>query len=267
MSSGPVYEAKTVEKAVKKASDELSIPSEQLKYDIISYGSNGIFSWLGFKKAQIQVVLPVNAFSANRKSAPVAKPNRESTDEIQPTEPAQARTDAPCGEQSLEIPPISDAAVEVGLTLLQKIVTAISEQATVNVTINTHQVFYHVTGGDASVLIGKRGQTLEAIQYIVEKAVNKQDQRRVRVQIDIEGYLKNRETHLNHMASRLAEKVPRTGKPISVGHMNAHDRRIIHLTLKSNRKVRTQSIGDGLFRKLVIFPKKNPHRIKGLDNR
>lgn len=267
MSSGPVFEAKTVEKAVKKASDELSISSDKLEYDIIAYGSTGIFSWMGLKKARIQVVSSTKAYSENRNSRAAGEPNPDSGDLIRRKAHAQTLVDETFGDTAPENPPISGAAVEVGLALLQKIVASISEQATVTVTVNSQKAFYHVDGGDASVLIGKGGQTLEAIQYIVEKAVNKQDQRRVRVQIDIEGYLKSRETHLNRLAARLAQKAERTGKPVTVGHMNAHDRRIVHLALKGNRKVRTQSVGEGLFRKLVIFPKKQTHRTKAVDSR
>lgn len=262
MSSGPVFEAKTVEKAVKMASDELSISSDKLKYDIISYGSSGIFGWMGLKKARIKVVSTTKPFLRKRKPRAVGEKNLDLTDLMRPKAHAQTLVDETFGEPAPENPPISGAAVEVGMTLLRKIVASISEQATVTVTIKRHQAFYHVAGGDASLLIGKGGQTLEAIQYIVEKAVNKQDQRRVRVQIDIEGYLKSRESHLNRMAARLAEKVERTGKPVTAGHMNAHDRRIVHLALKGNRKVRTQSMGEGLFRKLVIFPKKQAHKAK-----
>ncbi len=267
MSTGPVFEAKTVEKAVKMASDELSISSDKLKYDIISYGSSGIFGWMGLKKARIQVVSATKPFSRNRKSGAVGEGNLDSANLKRPKAHAKTLVDETFGESAAEDPPISEAAVEVGLTLLRKIVASISDQAAVTVTISRHQAFYHVAGEGASVLIGKGGQTLEAIQYIVEKAVNKHDQKRVRVQIDIEGYLKNRESRLNRMAARLAEKVERTGKPVTAGHMNAHDRRIVHLALKDNRKVRTQSVGEGLFRKLVIFPKKQAHKTKTGNSR
>ena len=84
----------------------------------------------------------------------------------------------------------------------------------------------------------------------------------MRIQVDVEGYLENRRFSLQALARRLAEKVKRTGKPATIGQMNAHDRRIVHLALKNDSAVRTQSMGDGYLRKLVIYPKKNAMRKK-----
>ena len=116
------------------------------------------------------------------------------------------------------------------------------------------------------MLIGKRGQTLEAIQYLVEKIVNKRIEARVRLQIDVEGYMETRRTNLQRLAERLAEKSKRTGKPVTIGQMNAQDRRVVHLTLKDDNGVRTQSMGDGYYRKLVIFPRKSFSQKKNANN-
>ncbi len=96
----------------------------------------------------------------------------------------------------------------------------------------------------------------------MEKIVNKHHKERVRLQIDIEGYLENRRTRLRSLAQRLAEKAKQTGKPSTISQLNSHDRRIVHLSLKDDSDVRTQSMGDGFYRKLVIFPKrkKNPKK-------
>lgn len=124
---------------------------------------------------------------------------------------------------------------------------------------------FDINGGNAAVLIGRRGQTLEAIQYLVEKIINKRRGKRVRIQVDVEGYAKNRRASLKKLAGRTAEKVKRTGKPATIGQMNAHDRRIVHMALKDDNAVRTQSVGEGYIRKLVIFPKKNFYRKRKPD--
>ena len=116
---------------------------------------------------------------------------------------------------------------------------------------------FNIDGGNPAALIGRRGQVLEAIQYLVEKIINKHSEQRIRVQIDVEGYLNNRRVRLQKLAGRLAEKAKYTGKPAIIRQMNAHDRRIVHLTLRNDSGVRTQSIGNGFLKKLVIFPKKN----------
>ena len=138
----------------------------------------------------------------------------------------------------------------------------ITTGASITVKNNGDRIKYHVTGGNTGVLIGKRGQTLEAMQYLVDKIVSKKFEKRFRLQIDVEDYLRNRRTNLENMAKRMGEKAKRTGKPMSFGQMSAHDRRIVHITLKEDKGVRTQSMGDGYYRKLVIFPKKRNGRRK-----
>ena len=121
----------------------------------------------------------------------------------------------------------------------------------------------NVAGGNAGVLIGKKGQTLEAIQSLVDKIVNKHNNHhdKIRVQVDVEGYLKTRKLNLEKLAMRLADKSKRIRKPISLGQMNGYDRRIVHMALKDDPEVETKSRGEGYMRKLVIFPNnKSPRR-------
>jgi spoIIIJ-associated protein len=117
----------------------------------------------------------------------------------------------------------------------------------------------NVAGGNAGVLIGKKGQTLEAIQSLVDKIVNKHNDYhdRIRVQVDVEGYLATRELNLEKLAMRMADKSKKIRKPISLGQMNGYDRRIVHMALKDDQEVQTKSRGEGYIRKLVIFPKVN----------
>ena len=143
-----------------------------------------------------------------------------------------------------------------GSHALQTIVDKITVGATIDLIQKRDILLYSISGGDSGVLIGKRGQTLEALQYLLEKMVNKKSKNRVRVLVDVEGYLDKRKNNLEQMASRMADKAKRTQKPVTIGQMNAHDRRIVHIHLKDESGVRTQSIGEGYYRKLMIFPKK-----------
>ena len=119
-----------------------------------------------------------------------------------------------------------------------------------------------MVGGNSALLIGKRGKTLEAIQLIVEKVINKKNEKRSRTLVDIEGYVEKRNSYLKSLAKRLADKCKRFEKPMSLGEMNPHDRRIIHITLKNDKEVGTRSKGEGVLRKIVIFPKKSSHQKK-----
>ncbi len=148
----------------------------------------------------------------------------------------------------------------MGKDILQRIIDLITIDAEISFEKKSGQILFYIKGGNVAILIGKQGQTLDAMQYLVEKIINIHSEQRIRIQIDIEGYLEKRQNNLTSLAGRLAEKAKRSGKPVTIGQMNAHDRRIVHLALRDDSGVRTQSVGDGFLKKLLIFPKKKYHR-------
>ncbi|MBW2434020.1 MAG: Jag N-terminal domain-containing protein [Deltaproteobacteria bacterium] len=264
MSTKLEFKAKNVDKAVELASAELNLPKDELKYEVLSYGSSGIFGLSRTKKAKIRVKLPEDLLASEKKAesavddtikaADKAADVRPSTDTVtldtdhQMSPPA----DNPDGQQLFSFP---EDPVEMGRLVLQRIVDTITSDAKINVEKDEDRLLYKVNGGNAGILIGKRGQTLDAIQAIVNKVVNKHNQSRTRVLVDIEGYLETRRENLEKTALRLAEKSKKIGKPMTLGPMNAYDRRIVHLALQDFAEVQTRSRGEGPLRKLVILPK------------
>ncbi len=241
MSQSVEFIGKNVDKALEKASSELNVPIEKLRYDVVSYGSSGIFGLVGAKKAKIIVKNPdvgSDRSDTRAQARDLVKDAFELDDH--------------------EEKPIQDIepAIAVGKEALKRIVDFITADTTIESESGSQRILFKVGGGNSGLLIGKRGQTLEAIQYLVEKIVNKQTQQRIRVLVDVEGYLKTRKTNLQKLASKMADKAKRTQKPVTIGQMNAYDRRTVHLHLKSNNAVRTQSVGEGYYRKLIVFPKK-----------
>lgn len=279
------FEGKNVDQAIENACRELKFTKRKLQYDIISSGSSGIFGLVGVKKARIRVIVPVNqkdsishtavddsfdsvkelvdeAFEekesdrAERRSGKEERRNKVGRNFGKKTKPVEAT-----------IEPISETTINIGKEALEKILELVTTDTTISVDQHNDKITYNVTGGNSGVVIGKRGQTLEAIQYIVDKIINKQSEQKIRVQVDVEGYLQTRKKNLKQLATKLADKTKKTGKPSTIGQMNAHDRRIIHLALKNDKSVRTQSMGDGYYRKLVIFPKRGGSKRKMADKR
>jgi spoIIIJ-associated protein len=255
------FKAKNVEKAVEIASSELKLPKKNLKYEVLSYGSSGIFGLSGAKKAKIRVKLPENSPAGEPKpdgtelgpdSTNVPEKSKLS-DGIDLAGDRAAVRENPADRVLYSFP---DDPMEVGRLVLQRIVESIATNAKITTEKNSGGLFFKVNGENAGILIGKRGQTLNAIQCIVEKVVNKHNQNRIRVWVDVDGYLDTRRENLENMAMRLAEKAKRLGKPISLGQMNSYDRRIVHLALQDFSDVQTRSRGEGPLRKLVIFPQK-----------
>jgi spoIIIJ-associated protein len=255
------FKAKNIDKAVEKASEELNMPKKDLKYEVLSYGSSGIFGLSSAKKAKIRVQLPEESRPLESKPEiseieldPADVPdNPEPSNELNLSDDDADAKEKQEGQQPYSFP---EDPVEIGRHVLQRIIDAITTDAKISVEQDPERIFFNVNGGNAGLLIGKQGQTLDAIQSIVEKVINKHKENRTRVLVDIEGYLETRKQNLEKLAMRLAEKSKRTGKPMSLGQMNAYDRRIVHIALKDNPDVQTRSRGEGPLRKLVIFPKK-----------
>ena len=120
----------------------------------------------------------------------------------------------------------------------------------------TAKIVLNIEGSDSGLLIGKRGQNLDALQYILNKAINKADNGWKIIMVDSEEYRRRREASLLDLAEKVRQKVKKTRKPVSLGHMSAHDRRIIHLALQEDASLTTKSRGEGEYRKIVVLPAK-----------
>jgi len=230
MASEYEFEAKTKEEAVARACEELGLSEDELEVDVMSYGSTGIFGLVGVKKARIKVTVPESQEA-----------------KLEPSPPAR--------EEATE-----DDVAEMAKEALEKIISFIVEDTTVTAETKSDNLRLKVEGGNSALLIGKHGRTLDALQYIVQWIVHKQKRTRLRISIDVEGYRDRRKASLTQLALRLGDKVKRSGKPATINPMNAYDRRIIHIALKDNAAVKTQSMGNGTFRKLVIYPLKKRRR-------
>ena len=248
------FSAKNVEKAIAKASAELNLAAEKIRYDILSHGSSGIFGLAGVKKAKIRVHLP----EASKEPA-LEDEASGSLDEIsgQKILSAEHLLEG-CDSDTPQPHAFEENPLDLGRTVLQRIVGSITDGAEISAEENSDGLFFNINGGNAGILIGKKGQTLDAIQSLVEKIVNKHNPHndKIRVQVDVGGYLETRKANLEKLAERLADKSKRIRKPISLGQMSASDRRIVHLALKNDPDIRTKSRGEGYMRKLVIIPQK-----------
>lgn len=119
-----------------------------------------------------------------------------------------------------------------------------------------HNLDIDLSGDDMGVLIGKRGQTLDSLQYLVSLVVNKDTEDYIRVKVDTEDYRRRRKETLENLAKNIAYKVKRTKRPVSLEPMNPYERRVIHSALQNDKYVTTHSEGDEPFRRVVVTLKK-----------
>lgn len=147
---------------------------------------------------------------------------------------------------------------DVAKTFLHDVFAAMNMEVTVNVDYdeNKKTMDIEISGDDMGVLIGKRGQTLDSLQYLVSLVVNKEVEEYIRVKLDTENYRERRKETLENLAKNIAYKVKRTKRPVSLEPMNPYERRIIHSALQNDKYVTTYSEGEEPFRRVVVALKR-----------
>lgn len=262
-------EGKTIDEAIERACREFGVPRDKLHIDIISEGTSGFLGLLGSKKAKIKAGLlsfdmsldtpdapPVAAkpaTQAKKSEAPAKKPEAAAV-ALPANRPVDAAPETPRRDAEEKSGESGESMARRAKAVLEGILAGMGIPAPVSVEETEDAILLNVKGDGGGLLIGRRGQNLDAIQYIVNKAAGRSGNGRKMIIIDTEAYRKRREESLVSLAEKLAEKVRKTKKPVTVSHMNAHDRRIIHMTLQNDESLTTKSRGEGEYRKIVIIP-------------
>ena len=237
------FEGKTTDEAIKNACNQLNLNREEIEIEIIEPGSPGIFGLVGGRKAKIKVS------TINEQTAPVEEETSISEEYI----PAVEKTTSK-GELG---PAIDENAIIIAEDSLNKILDLIPmENTTVKAEQQNGVITLNIDGDKSGLLIGKKGKTLDALQFIVNRIVNKKLEKNIQVVVDSEGYRKRREEVLMEMAFRLSEKAKKLKKPMVTNLLNPHDRRTIHIALKDDDEIDTRSRGDGIFKKVLIISRK-----------
>ena len=148
----------------------------------------------------------------------------------------------------------AEGAAERGKEMLTEILKHVDLPTVIESELKEDQVYLNIISNGSGLLIGKRGKTLDALQYLVSKILHREVGENVSVIVDTENYRTKRESSLTELAQQLSEKVKKTRRSLTTGPMNAQDRRIIHLALKEDLEVRTKSKGEGNLRRVVIYP-------------
>jgi spoIIIJ-associated protein len=146
--------------------------------------------------------------------------------------------------------------IEIAKQLTIELLERMGVKTEVEVFLKEGVLYLEIKGDQEGILIGKHGRTLESLQLLINRMVNKRLKNAMRVILDIDDYRKRRTDSMAQMAQRLGEKAKKTGHSLTVGPFNAHDRRIIHVTLKGDPSLKTESLGEGELKKVKIIPTK-----------
>lgn len=225
-------EGKSVEEAVEAACSQLNVSREQLEIEVLTTGSTGIFGIVGSKKARIRATI---------KEEPVELVSEvETQGSLEPGPPPVLLSE--------------EELIAESKTLTEDILSLMGLEATVAVQKEKDTLLIKIEGEKSGLLIGRRGQTLDALQYMVTRILSRKSLDKTKLVMDSGDYRIRRKEYLEDLALKMAEKSKQTGKPVVLSPLNAHDRRIIHLTLEKDKSLKTVSRGEGQLKKMIISP-------------
>ena len=285
-------EGRTVEEAVAVALRQLGVEREQAEIEVMSQSTKG-FLGIGGRRARVRASLRSPAEIAP-KSAPASggrrqkpreepradrrqEPRKEAREEPRADRRQDSRQDDPyvpsgrtvtappqaVREANHDLAPTaapSPELVERASQLLQEILAQMGMQTDVSSTVHDSEVvlsFEDVTDG---LLIGRKGQTLDALEYLVNRIIARNDDNETHLLLDAAGYRDRRRQNLESLAMRLGERAKRRRRPVTLSPLNPRDRRIIHLVLEDDPLVTTKSLGRGYLRRLSIVPEEAARR-------
>lgn len=281
--------AKTLDDAITEASIQLGVASDQMEYDVIEKGSAG-FLGIGSRQAVIKAWIKVvkkeepkvevkEVFSQVIKEEPKKEADKEVKKEPKKDfkkdlkkdykkdfkkdykkevkkevveEPKESKEE----KKPLEVSVVTEETKKICEAFLVDVLKAMGmEEVEIDSKVDEDGALsIEMKGANMGILIGKRGQTLDSLQYLTNRVANKSQEGYVRVKLDTEDYRKRRKETLENLASRIAYKVKRTRRPVSLEPMNPYERRIIHSALQSDDRVSTHSEGEEPYRRVVVTP-------------
>lgn len=267
--------AKTVDDAITEALIQLGVTSDRLEYEVIEKGSAG-FLGIGMKQAVIEARRKPEPKEEKVEEPVVEEPVKAEPKKVETVQPQKAAAEKKADEPQkaafekavekevkeevkketklVEVQPQTIEAVE---DFLKNTMKAMDMEVELKTEIDQDGALcVDMSGEHMGILIGKRGQILDSLQYLANRVANKHQEGYVRVKLDTENYRARREETLRHLAKNIAHKVKRNRRPVALEPMNPYERRIIHSALQSDPYVMTHSEGEEPFRKVVITLKK-----------
>lgn len=263
------YVAKSVNEALTNALIELETTSDNVEYEVIEKEKSG-FLGIGSKLAKIKVrVKEEDRDILEGPKEPEVKPVEEPVKEVVKEKAVKKevyKEDAKVEEREQPkeapvkalTPEEADILKNAAKIFMDKMFDAMHIQVeySINFDINNNSLDIDLSGEEMGILIGKRGQTLDSIQYLISLVVNKQSDNYIKVKVDTENYRQRRRETLENLAVNISHKVKRTRRPVILEPMNPYERRIIHSALQGDKFVETHSEGDEPYRKVVVTLKK-----------
>lgn len=260
---------KDVEDAVRLALIDLGATQDQVEVTVLEEPSRG-FLGFGSRLAKVRVqrikaskgeapgeknikkTRQEKTVNNKKESKKVQSVKKKTTDNTAVNQQNERQKESGIRIRPDDLKPVEDAPA---LEFLREVISRMGLDLTVVASENDECLYFDISGKDSGTIIGKRGQTLDSIQYLTSLVVGKEAEKYTRIVVDAENYRQKREKTLEQLAVRLGEKVRKTGKSVRLEPMNPYERKVIHSTLQRNPSVVTRSEGDEPYRRVIIEQK------------
>ncbi len=239
-------EGSTVEEAVEATLRQLNVSRDRVDIEVLSRATKG-FLGIGVKRARVRATLR----APRRDTAAASRPR------VLPTS-APARREEHAGEPT-RVPPSREAS-DKACGVLKETLRLMGLEVPLSLETRDNEVIINLTDTVDGILIGRKGQTLDALEYILNRIITNNEDHEGHFVLDAEGYRERRRQNLEGLALRLGERAKRRRKVVTLSPLNPRDRRVVHLALQGDPLIETRSVGRGFFRRLSIVPEEGTRR-------
>jgi len=258
------FTGKTVREAVAKACMELDVEEDRLEIRVIEESTRGFLGIVGQRDARVRVTVKESPQEMTEEilgDLPTLFPPEPVVEPATTLIPVESDAEQRQEDEAAEIEPptpVDEQTVEQARCILEGILERIPVEASVVASVADGAINLEIQGDGSGLLIGKRGQTLDALQFILNKCVNKSapSDKKIEVTVDTENYRQRKRENLRETALKMSQKAKKTLKPVSFNPMPPSERRIIHLILAEDNEVYTKSYGEGPMRRIIVYPRR-----------
>jgi len=271
------FTGKSVKEAIAKACEELKLDEALLEVEVLEESTRGFLGIVGQRDARIRVrkrnilqevmqARPAPASAEQKETTATGPPEHEvpedeypefasaEFDSIPDSEPIPKRPEATVPTQEQE------SYLAEASRVLKEILQRIPVESEVEASVMEGAIYLDIKADGSGLLIGKKGQTLDALQFLVNKIVNRENApgEKIEIVVDTENYRLRKRENLREIALKMSQKAKKTLKPAALSPMPPQERRIIHLILAEDKEVYTKSYGEGSLRRIVVYPRRGP---------
>ena len=253
---------KTIDEAIQAAADELGVNKDELEVEILETPTKRLFGLFGETPAKIRATVkepPVVVETLKREEEiPVEEPAPEKVHVEEPVEKFEPVLEPSPVEETVQ-PFDRDKVIDAAEDFLHSVFATMNLEVIMKINDDAEEgCLIELNGKGLGILIGRRGQALDALQYLLNLAVNRKvGDEKIHFTLDVENYRRRREQTLVKLAKSVAERVVKTRREVKLEPMNRHERKIIHTVLQENDRVETHSAGEDPYRYIVVSPRRS----------